>query len=58
MVITISRQMTIEEMLKALESLPAGKVLNAAKYCGVLRLKEDPLVYQKRMRDEWRISGY
>jgi hypothetical protein len=24
------------------------------KYCGVLKLKEDPLVIQKRLRDEWR----
>ncbi|MFN4145068.1 MAG: hypothetical protein ACK4GN_04525 [Runella sp.] len=29
------------------------KKLNAKKYVGVLKLKEDPLKIQKRMRDEW-----
>ncbi len=24
------------------------------QFCGVIKLKEDPLVIQKRMRDEWR----
>ncbi|WP_168196216.1 hypothetical protein [Echinicola soli] len=29
------------------------KGVNTHKYCGVIRLKEDPLVIQNRMRDEW-----
>ena len=29
------------------------KGINAKKYCGVLKLKEDALKLQKRMRDEW-----
>lgn len=53
MSITISRQMSAEEIKKALDRLPAGKLLKAAKYSGTLKLKEDPLHYQKRMRDEW-----
>lgn len=53
MSITISRQMSIEEIKKALMQLPAGKRLQASKHCGVLRLVEDPLQYQKRIRDEW-----
>lgn len=24
------------------------------KYCGVLKLKEDPLTLQKQLRDEWK----
>ncbi|MFN8300938.1 MAG: hypothetical protein U0U46_00500 [Saprospiraceae bacterium] len=53
MSITISRNMSAEEIRKALERLPAGKLLRASKHCGVLTLREDPLLYQKRVRDEW-----
>jgi hypothetical protein len=28
--------------------------VDTLKYCGVLKLKEDPLVIQKKLRDEWR----
>ncbi|HEX4373904.1 MAG TPA: hypothetical protein VHZ50_11430 [Puia sp.] len=28
--------------------------VDALKYCGVITLKEDPLIIQKRLRDEWR----
>lgn len=27
--------------------------LNAQKYTGVIKLKEDPVSYQKRIRKEW-----
>lgn len=30
---------------------PAG--FNAKKYNGVIKLKEDPLAIQKKLRDEW-----
>ena len=30
------------------------KVLNAYKYCGIIKLREDPVEYQKKLRDEWR----
>ncbi len=30
------------------------KGVDTLKYCGVLKLKEDPLVMQKKLRDEWR----
>lgn len=30
------------------------KGVDTKKYCGVLKLKEDPMVIQKRLRDEWR----
>ena len=29
------------------------KGLNAKQYCGKIKLQEDPLEYQKKMRDEW-----
>ncbi|HEX8314510.1 MAG TPA: hypothetical protein VF609_05945 [Flavisolibacter sp.] len=30
------------------------KVVDTKKFCGVIRLKEDPLAIQKRLRDEWQ----
>lgn len=53
MSITISRNMSVEEMNKALARLASGKLLKARTHCGVIKIKEDPLVYQKRIRDEW-----
>lgn len=29
------------------------KGVDANKYCGILKLEEDPLEIQKRLRDEW-----
>jgi hypothetical protein len=29
------------------------KGLDAKKYCGKLKIKDDPLKIQKRLRDEW-----
>lgn len=53
MSVTISKQMTVEEARKILAQLPSGRLLNAFKYCGVLKLREDPIEFQKRIRSEW-----
>ena len=29
------------------------KGFDSYKFCGIIKLKEDPLIIQKRMRDEW-----
>jgi hypothetical protein len=60
MVITINSNSTPEEIKTALEKLYKGnkktadKHLDASKYNGTIKLKEDPLSIQKTMRDEWR----
>jgi hypothetical protein len=28
--------------------------VDTLRYCGVLKLKEDPLAIQKKLRDEWQ----
>lgn len=38
-----------EQIEKALKT----KGVDTHKFCGVIKLKEDPLLIQKRMRDEW-----
>lgn len=30
-----------------------SKKLDAYKFCGVIKLKEDPMILQKQWRDEW-----
>jgi len=54
MSIVITRKMSIEEVKEMLAALPHGKVFHAARHCGVLKLREDPLQFQKRIRNEWR----
>jgi hypothetical protein len=43
----------IEALRKKLEKLPS-KGVDTKKYCGVIKLKEDPMAIQKKMRDEWQ----
>ena len=43
----------IDLINKKLGQLSVRKKLDAKKYCGVIKLKEDPLVIQKKLRDEW-----
>jgi len=34
-------------------SVSKAKGVNALKYCGKIKLKEDPLLIQKKLRNEW-----
>jgi len=43
----------IEKILEKLKRNKSSNGIDAYKYCGIIKLKEDPLVYQRRMRDEW-----
>ena len=56
MLTTLKRGATKEYIQKLLDRIaqemhPTG--VNTEKYCGTIKLKEDPLTIQKRMRDEW-----
>lgn len=62
MVVTItshSSKAEIEAALKKLQRLnlrrnrKSDKAFDARKYCGVIKLKEDPIALQKKWRDEW-----
>lgn len=50
-----------QQEMKALEEklgqLPARKQMEVRKYSGTIRLKEDPLAIQKKLRDEWELAG-
>lgn len=55
MVVVLKKGASREEIeklrIKPALKKPAG--VDTKKYCGVLKLKEDPLIIQKKMRDEW-----
>lgn len=49
-----SAQEIINELLAKLFAKRKSKGVDAFKFCGVLKLKEDAVLTQKKMRDEWR----
>ncbi|MEM9339368.1 MAG: hypothetical protein AAGA66_11615 [Bacteroidota bacterium] len=44
---------SIKKVSKEISERPSKKGFNAQEFCGLLKLDEDALVIQKRMRDEW-----
>lgn len=55
MVLVLKKGATKKEIAairKKLEKLPV-KGVDTKKYCGAIKLKEDPLVIQQNIRDEW-----
>ena len=40
--------------IRGKNKLNGAKGVNTLKYCGVIKLNEDPLIIQKRLRDEWQ----
>lgn len=47
---------TIERKIKSVKPIKPGKVLDAYKYLGKLRIKEDPNEIKKKLRDEWQYA--
>ena len=47
-----SRKESIRKLLKKLNS-NIGKGIDAYRFSGLLKLKDDPLKIQKALRDEW-----
>jgi hypothetical protein len=47
-----SRKESISKLLKKINS-NVGKGIDAYKFSGLLKLKEDPLKIQKALRNEW-----
>lgn len=56
MVTVIKRGSNKEEIAKGMKKLAKKspkKGFDAQKFCGILKINEDALVIQKRLRDEW-----
>ena len=51
-----------EDILKVRDKIQYGldsvKALNARLYLGKLRIKDDALAYQKKVREEWRTDEH
>jgi hypothetical protein len=62
MIVTITSRSTKAEIAAAIKKLERGAVkrnrrgkkgFDANDFCGVIKLKEDPLASQKKWRNEW-----
>jgi hypothetical protein len=53
MVLVLKKGASKKEMDSISEKLRVNKGVNTKKYCGTIKLREDPLAIQKKMRDEW-----
>ncbi|GMT47045.1 MAG: hypothetical protein IEMM0007_0611 [bacterium] len=52
--ITIKKSDDITKIRRKIQrNLKSVKTLNTSKYIGKLKLKEEPLSYQRRVRKEW-----
>ena len=47
------RKKEIASLLKRHEKYNKNSI-NLEKYCGIIELKEEPLLIQKKLRDEWK----
>ena len=54
MVAIIKKGSNLKKIRRALKSVDKGKnAFNPEKYCGVIKLKGDALLIQKKLRNEW-----
>lgn len=54
MVTIIKKGTSKKELEIALANLSTPKKLNAHKYLGIVKLDEDPIQTQQRLRNEWK----
>jgi hypothetical protein len=53
MVLVLKKGASKKEMDSIAEKLRTVKGVDTKKYSGTIKLREDPLAIQKKMRDEW-----
>jgi len=53
-IIILKNKQKKEKAQNVINRVKQEKGLEAKKYCGKINLKQDPLLYQKRMRNEWK----
>jgi hypothetical protein len=54
MVLVLKKGANKKEMESISKKLPKKAGVDTKKYSGLIKLKEDPLDIQKKMRDEWK----
>jgi hypothetical protein len=53
MVLVLKKGASKKEIQVIEKSLTSKKERDLSKYCGILKLKEDPLSIQKQIRNDW-----
>jgi len=53
MVLVLKSNKDIKKVKEALADRQIKKGFDAKKFCGAIKVDEDALVIQKRLRDEW-----
>ncbi len=54
MVLILSAKTPISVLLQQIKQIPVRRPFQAFRFCGTIKLIEEPLQYQKRLRDEWK----
>lgn len=54
MVLILKKGASKKEIDDISEKLKVSKGVDTKKYCGIIKIKEEPLAIQKKMRDEWK----
>ena len=54
MTTVVKRGTKTSSIRRALNKVKQQKTFDAHKHCGAVKLKEDPLAIQKKLRDEWK----
>ncbi|MDX2130005.1 MAG: hypothetical protein SFU91_13310 [Chloroherpetonaceae bacterium] len=53
MIIRITEKTKEKNLALLLKELPQGKKFDASKFCGKIKWEENPVEYQRKIRDEW-----
>jgi hypothetical protein len=53
MVLILKKGASKQKMTAIMKKLQKKKGVDTKKYCGSVKLKEDALLIQKQLRDEW-----
>lgn len=53
MVLVLKKGASKQSMTSIMKKLKKKKGVDTKKYCGTIKLKEDALLIQKQLRDEW-----
>ena len=54
MVTIINKNADLKDINKKISELKGAKKFNSKKHSGVIKLDEDPLVVQNKLRNEWK----
>jgi hypothetical protein len=54
MVTVIKSSDSLDKIRKIIQAVDDKSGVDTEKYCGTIKLKKDPVIIQKELRDEWK----